>query len=229
MHIADYNGDRIIVSVFVDDLIDERMYVMRDDAEALIVDPHVSEAMLEVLTGVSRVTVILTHEHYDHISGVNWLREHFDCSVYASDFCMSIISSPKNGTTFFPLLFIADREKYAYVKKTLNLPYMCNADYSVADTQIMEFSNHKVLMWKTPGHTPGGLSILIDDKYLFSGDNLLGNGMELNSRGSNEEDFRNTIDEYSRLDGDTVVFPGHGEIDRLESYLSKVRDYYKWN
>ena len=57
--------------------IDSNMYVILENKKALIIDPCVSEEAKEYLKSeqVKEILVLLTHEHYDHISGVNWLRE----------------------------------------------------------------------------------------------------------------------------------------------------------
>ena len=82
--------------------------------------------------------------------------------------------------------------------------------------------------WKTPGHSPGGMSYLYRGKYLFSGDSLLGNGMELKSIGANQKALAATLESYQALPGDILLFPGHGDPGSLTDYLSKARKYYPW-
>jgi hydroxyacylglutathione hydrolase len=63
------------------DPIDSRMYVLIAGNQALIIDPCVDAIALQLLKdiNVKDVIVLPTHEHYDHISGVNWARENFRC------------------------------------------------------------------------------------------------------------------------------------------------------
>lgn len=58
------------------DLIDSRMYLLISNDKALIIDPCVNTDALQLLKdkNIIDVIVLLTHEHYDHISGVNWVR-----------------------------------------------------------------------------------------------------------------------------------------------------------
>ena len=51
------------------------MYLVLEGGQALIIDPHICMPALELLrtNGVENVLVLLSHEHFDHISGVNWL------------------------------------------------------------------------------------------------------------------------------------------------------------
>ena len=54
--------------------IDAKMYLLVENHRAVILDPCVSEEAKEYLQSenVEEIIVLLTHEHYDHISGINW-------------------------------------------------------------------------------------------------------------------------------------------------------------
>ena len=53
------------------EVIDSRTYMIREDDELLLIDPCVSDALAERIRGARHALVYLTHEHFDHISGVN--------------------------------------------------------------------------------------------------------------------------------------------------------------
>ena len=72
------------------------------------------------------------------------------------------------------------------------------------------------------------MSYLYRGKYLFSGDSLLGNGMELKSIGANQTALAATLESYQALPGNIGLFPGHGDPAPLDDYLSKARKYYPW-
>ena len=70
--------------------IDSCMYIWQEEDSVVIIDPCVSKDALLYLRerNINRILVILTHEHYDHISGVNWLKENFaKVSVLCSQLC----------------------------------------------------------------------------------------------------------------------------------------------
>lgn len=219
-----------LVRIYPFELIDERMYVIKEEKEALVIDPFESEALKETLDGTERVHILLTHEHFDHISGVNWLRNRYDCKVYASKACDEILQSKDNGTSRFPLLFLGEKEKYHYVKQHFAFPYRCGVDVCFSDYWKMEWMGHEIQLFETPGHSRGSISIQIDQYLLFPGDNLLGNGQELKSVGADPALYKERIFPwYEQLDQEkTLVFPGHGEVHRLSWYLDKVRSYL-WN
>lgn len=214
------------IQIFPGKLIDERMYLIPAEEEPVVIDPHEDDELLPYLKKARLVHVFLTHGHYDHISGVNWLREQVPCRVYASAVCAESMEKERNSTVHFPLLFIGDPEKYAWAKQDLPLPYVCRADVKLGASPVAPLPDW--LAWATPGHSPGGMSYLYRGKYLFSGDSLLGNGMELKSVGASRTALAETLESYQGLSGKITLFPGHGDPGTLTDYLSKARKYYPW-
>ena len=91
-------------------------------------------------------------------------------------------------------------------------------DYTlITDGQVMELMGLKVEGVLTPGHTPGSMSFIIDDKYLFVGDTmgldkgeaytvsgLLGLIYYVDSEAQNE-----TMQKLANLSGIEYIFTGH--------------------
>lgn len=229
MEIEPYKDSEIIIRIFKDIYIDERMYLIQSESEAVVVDPHEDNDALKYLLGVDKVYVMLTHEHYDHISGVNWLRNQFNCFVYATKECNQIINSKENKTAQYPLWFIGDKERFALMKQKVNGTYVCTIDFPFLDKYFVKILDMQWVMWKTPGHTSAGASYLLNNKYLFSGDNLLGDAIELKTLDANEKEYINTLNEYNGLGREVIVFPGHGKIEILSKRIRKVREAYRWN
>lgn len=228
MKLHTYSFEGLKIDIFSDWLIDARTYLISDGERQLIIDPHVDDDILKHLYSAEVISILLTHEHYDHVSGVNWLREYFSCNVYSSEYCAKELENEQNKTIHFPLYFIGDKEKYHYAKK-LKLPYICKVDTILKDNEELNsvFDYGKVI--ETPGHSPGGMTYLLRNRYMFTGDNLLGNGMELKSIGADRDALYRTIKRYEELSEDIIVFPGHGEVDSLGYYLDIVKRVYEWN
>ena len=95
--------------------IDSCMYIWQEEDSVVIIDPCVSKDALLYLRerNINRILVILTHEHYDHISGVNWLKENFaKVSVLCSQLCAGALDNPyRNLSEFWEVLFIGKEEK----------------------------------------------------------------------------------------------------------------------
>ena len=214
----------ILIYSYEFDIIDSMMYILRIDDKVIIVDPHKDKSILDILSKNDDISIFLTHEHFDHISGVNWFKENFNSiRVYSSNACSNKISLERNGTELFPLLLIGDKKAYKKLKLHYSFPYHCVVDQVFNDFHIIKVNNHIIKLLETPGHTDCSISILIDDLVLFAGDSLLGNGQEFRSVDSNILKYKNiTLPLYKELiNNDTMVFPGHGKPNNINYFLER--------
>lgn len=209
------------------EVIDSRMYMMREGDEILLVDPCENESLLERIRGAKHALVYLTHEHYDHISGVNWIRKKIDCEVWCTESCAGRLAEPRlNLSRTFPFLFLQDREKYEYVRTHMDRGFTCKADRTFETENKMTWKGHSLYMRKTAGHSPGSSMLLLDETILFAGDSLLGNGLELKSLGADEACYRTQVLPYIKdLEPDIPVCPGHGEVSTLSYLWNKIEQY----
>ena len=84
------------------------------------------------------------------------------------------------------------------------------ADHIVSDGDIMKLGNIDLQFMVTPGHTRGGICIIVEDKFLLTGDTLfIGDcGRADLADGSLEEMF-NSIQRIKVLPDELIVYPGH--------------------
>lgn len=220
---SSYFTDNLEVNIYEFNLLDSRMYLIIKGDNAIVIDPHYDEEAIAVLKEKKEVIVILTHEHFDHISGVNLFKDLFSCRVYASKECDDEIHGKRNSTATFPFLFLTDKEKYLEVRNTYEFPYVCDVDVTFDEEMHFDWHGDDVWLFVTKGHSPGSISVTINDQFLFSGDVLLGNGKELESIHADEEEYRKTLEKYQLLcQEDTMIFPGHGEYGYLKPRLDKI-------
>lgn len=71
-----------------------------------------------------------------------------------------------------------------------------------------------VLAVKTPGHTPGSVSFLVNDKLLFSGDTIFISGLGRPDLGNKVREWANDLyhtvhNKVSEIADDVIVLPGH--------------------
>ena len=72
------------ISIFDNNPVHANMYILEHGDRAIIIDPSIEECGL---TNCSIDFIILTHEHYDHISAVNYWKDKTNAKVIASANC----------------------------------------------------------------------------------------------------------------------------------------------
>lgn len=201
--------------------IDSNMYLLISGNEAIVVDPHVNEDLKVLLfnKNIRKITIILTHEHSDHISGVWWFMQTFECILICSADCAKIISN-KKFTRPLLLLFILeendskndthllDQFKQEYVWTT----YKANLTYN--DTMNYSWLEHNLTFYKTQGHSVGSSIIVLDNKFVFTGDTLMRNYPVITSfpHGDRVVYLEKTLPLLEcTLSSDMIILPGHGK------------------
>lgn len=197
---------------------ESNMYVHISGSHALVIDPHMSgEALAELEDrGVKSAHILLTHEHYDHTSGVNWLAGIIESTVI----CQSAAAvSLKRGRDNRPVVLAAkciasqrSDDMRAYLR-SLPSGYVYSADKVFDEEAVFDWQGHQVHMVHTPGHSPGSCCIEIDDRMIATGDSLLPHAPVITRvpGGSLEEYERCTAPYLSRIADGMLIFPGHGE------------------
>lgn len=88
----------------ISNLISSNMYVLEENNHLILIDPCIIDIRLENKTVDY---IFLTHEHYDHISGVNYWKEKCEAEVVCSNICAeNIESSRKNLSRYFDAFFL---------------------------------------------------------------------------------------------------------------------------
>ena len=195
------------------------MYLLIEGNRALIIDPSCSEESRSFLktVGVQNITILLTHEHFDHISGVNWLKKEFSSTVICQKKCAESISDSRNNIpwTFFALLSPEAKGHEQEVEAFCDdLPTdAIEADVVFDDKYDFQWEEHMIHLSSRPGHSAGSMVIEFDDKYLFSGDYLiLDLPVLLRLPGGSKKDYKKYTLPYLLSVGEQFeIFPGHGE------------------
>ncbi len=198
------------------------MYIVTSNDKALIVDPCVNVDALQFLkkNNITDIIVLPTHEHYDHISGINWLRENIGCRVIAIDQCAQNLPDPKrNFSSHFDAIvpFFSSKLQADNIKIQ---PYSCNADETFTDYKYFDWENHKIEIVHSPGHSDGSVCILIDDIFIFSGDSLIKEKQAITRLpgGSKKKYAEITLPLLRSLPKDSVIFPGHGTAGYIHEF-----------
>ena len=197
-------------------LLGTNCYLLQKDGEALVIDPGgdpqtVLQKMQE--NNLKLQAILLTHAHFDHIGGVETLREKTEAPVYLHEKESSWLTDPSlNGSEFFQVGTISTSQ---------------SADYSIKP------GHHKIgsftfEVFHTPGHSPGSVSFWFDEKdVLFAGDTLFRQGIGRTDLpfGDHETLIQSIQEHILSLPEETTVYPGHGpatqvgEEKRTNSFL----------
>lgn len=203
--------------------------IIDDDNNAILIDASENDMMLDFIKNnkINLQYIILTHEHIDHISGLNKLREEFSVKVIASEACnYSIKNSISNMARYFETFLYFKRNYYSYddkdkedVRNTRFINYTCkDADIIFKEKYGFKWNNHEIELTKIQGHSKGSIAILLDNSILFSGDSLLSEYEVITKfPGGSTKDYNNIALPYLKsLDMNIIVYPGHGESFMLK-------------
>ncbi len=222
-------GD-IVLLTSVYEHINSNMYVLIAGSEALIIDPHKNEELTELLKskGISKVTILLTHEHHDHTTGVYWYQENFEskliCQQQAADYI-----ARKHYLRPTLIAFILGEEDhingthiYEDFKKTF-VPRQYYADVTYEEQYSITWNNYKFDFFHIPGHSAGSSLIMLNGNYAFTGDSLLKDlPIIIRFPGSDKEEYlRVTYPLLSHLlTSKMTILPGHGKPFVLKEIMN---------
>lgn len=173
-------------------------YLVGDRAagELAVVDPAGDfDALWEVIesTGCTVKYIFNTHGHWDHIGANAELHEKTGAPIliHAAD---------------APML----QQGYDRSFRTRYQP--SQADELLEEGQSWALGRYKIGILHTPGHTKGGVAIVLDDVLVFSGDTLfqLSVGRTDLPGGDMMEQRRSIQNKLFTLPEGMPVFPGHG-------------------
>ena len=191
--------------------IQENTYIVWDDTlEAAVIDAgnmgERENAVLEKFiadNGLKPVLAINTHGHFDHLLGVDFLRER-----YGAKFAM-------NSKDEF-LLKGASVSAELFGVRAGDLPENIDVDLEGMDEISFGATTLKVI--PTPGHTPGHVSLYeSESKVLFTGDTLFRESIGRTDLPGGDYSWimRSIIENILPLGDEVKIYPGHGDMSDL--------------
>jgi glyoxylase-like metal-dependent hydrolase (beta-lactamase superfamily II) len=166
--------------------------------EAVYIDPGAdADVLIEKLSrrDLDLKFIINTHCHIDHTAEVSSVINHFKVPFYMHRGDLPLLENLKEQGEFFGI-------------PVHEIPTV--TDF-VKDRQELEVGNLKMKILHTPGHSPGGISLLIKDSVIV-GDCLFMDSIgRTDLLGGNYNQLINSINtKLLTLDDSTIVYPGHG-------------------
>lgn len=174
-------------------------YVVHEDGRGFIVDCPYPSRTLDKFIEDNKIKIefiVLTHTHFDHVSGLRYYKDKFDVDVYASEDAKEVADDPNYNL--------------GYHLDNLEVPI----DYYLKDGEV--FSKYNIRAIKTPGHTIDSMSFVLGSS-IFTGDTLfrLSIGRTDFPGGSFEDIKSSIINKLGKLDRSARLYPGHNEESTL--------------
>ncbi len=151
--------------------------------------------------GFSVKAILLTHGHFDHIWGVERLKELSGAKVYAMEAEKELCEEPS-----FNISAMAGRA------------CSITPDELLLDGQELTLDGYHLKVIATPGHTAGGACYYFEeDKILISGDTLFEESVGRTDfpTGSMSTLVRSIKEKLLVLPDDVKVYPGHGDATSI--------------
>ena len=168
---------------------------------------NMSEAVQQQLPERTVVALVNTHAHFDHSGHIPDLLEHYPVKWYLH-----------GDDTYLQTLAQSSARRWGF-----DAPEPAVADEGLVPLTTMSFGALDFEVLHTPGHTLGGccLNLLVDNgaNHLFVGDTLFAGSVgrtDLPDTGGDFEVLAASIHtQLWPLEGDTIVYPGHGPLTTI--------------
>ena len=200
--------------------VKSNMFTILTGKEAIVFDPNVDEDLLLLFKekGIERVHILLTHSHYDHISGVEWLKEYKGADVFCHEMCAKRLMNTKRPLARLVAVVLAEEDRkdgghrYQDFKESYK-PFTIKADKTFDKEERLQIGDLEFKVTSTPGHSEGSACYLLYDKMVFTGDTFLQDYPAITRfPGGNIDDYNTKALPYLRsLPKDTIIMPGHGD------------------
>jgi len=166
--------------------------------QAAVIDPGGDADKILITLADNRLRclyIINTHGHFDHAADNKRIKEVTGAQIliHRADAPM-ILNQRTNGKMW-----------------NMSIDNSPSPDRFLEEGDIITFGDLSLKVLHTPGHSPGGIS-LVTDKMVFVGDTLFAGSIgRTDFPGGDEEGLlRNVREKIFTLGDDVIIYPGHG-------------------
>ena len=177
--------------------LETNCYVVTDENALVcaVIDPgDESNTILDYIEDnkLSCKAILITHAHFDHVSAVNAMLEATGAELYMCEKDLELAKTGASGR------FTPPENTHFY-----------------KDGDEVKVAGLTFKVMETPGHTPGGVTLICGDA-LFTGDTLFrGSCGRTDLPGGDMRAALRSLKRIASLEGDYEVYPGHAESSML--------------
>lgn len=155
-----------------------------DGGTGVVVDPAFDAGKIVAAVKARRLDlshIVLTHHHFDHINAAAAVKARTGAAV------------------------IGHRESEKYIHGDIQL------DAHAVDGASLDWRGRGTIdVMHTPGHAPGGICLIVDNRWLITGDTLfIGNCGRTDLEGGDAPALYKSLERIKRLPDGLIVCPGH--------------------
>ena len=191
--------------------IDSNCFLIIDSEtkNAIVIDPGSQDCTLLISAIEYHKAIveyiILTHEHFDHVWGVNTLKERYNSHIICSEECGNkIIDRKKNLSVFYNQIGFDTH----------------SADIQFNTPKLVVYWHLNIIeLFKTKGHSEGSICIMINN-FLFTGDTIIKDSKTVIKLpdSSRSELILSLNLLISICNKSTLMYPGHGDSFKFEDF-----------
>lgn len=197
----------MIFKRFVVGALEVNCYIIADEEtkEGCIIDPGDNGEELYKFVESSDIKlkyIINTHCHFDHIGGNKILKEKTSAQLAIHKSEQILLERADIGAKLWGF----------------NIDPSPLPDVYLNDGDILKVGNIDIQVIHTPGHSPGGICLKVED-IIITGDTLFAGGIgRTDFPGGSYEDLIKSIKEKLFIyPNNTKIYPGHGPASTIEN------------
>lgn len=206
-------------------------YLLIGGTHALLIDTGLGigniKNEVDALTDLP-VKVVTTHVHWDHIGGHRFFD---DISVHADDarWLQGGIPIPinviKNNVMKEPFSKVPPKEfdidEYSV--------YKGSPKRLLVDNDIIDIGSREIKVLHTPGHSPGHICLLEEDRgYLYTGDLIYSGTLFAFYPSTNPLYFKQSVDRISSLRNIQKILPAHNDLNVSIDIIGKIKNAFEY-
>lgn len=210
------------------------VYLITNGNENILIDTGIAFSRKRLLKrlgklGAERIHyMVLTHSHFDHTGNARLIRDKFKPLTIIhkeeTKFLQTGSFLYPDGTSFLPRLIIRTFARWfaGFIRFR-----PCTYDLAAEERFDFNFFGLNIYLLHTPGHTPGSVSVIVDDEIALVGDAMFGvfTGSIFPPYAT---DVSQMVKSWGKLlnTGCTLFLPSHGSAN---SRKLVEREYKKWS